>query len=1389
VTQTVDTSHSAWPHARRPIRLPDIFDAVADRFPDLVAIEVPAGEGHTSLVQLNYRQVRERSDALAEMLRPLVRRDALVAVLLGRENPDLYIAQLAIMKAGAAYVCLDARFPDEHIQRVLDDAQAIAFITDAVGQSRVAALGSAVPRIIDLSDVESTNDSSDAASQIRAALPDAWKSTNGHATAGAIQGGAVEGGHSSLLSAGFHSDLPLSRTGPSHAATDSDLAYVIYTSGTTGTPKGVMIEHRSVVSLVLSNVERYGLTPGDRVGQNSSPAYDSSVEETWLAFAAGATLVPMDDNVVRLGPDLPAWIRKHRLTVFCPPPTLLRMMACRDPRRELPELRFLYMGGEVLSEDLAAEWSVGRLMENSYGPTECTITATRSVVVPGQPVTIGKPVPGLTAYILDDGLNDVPAGQSGELCFAGIGLARGYHRSETLTREKFPTHPRHGRIYRSGDRARFRDDGNIEYLGRIDAQVKLRGYRVELGAIEATLALHPGVLAAGCRVQGEAGAQILSAHVVPARSDALPGIDELKTHLRQTLPEYMVPAAIVFIDHLPTTVSGKLDRKSLPDLVPGTTANDHSIVVPADEFEQAAADAFKRALKCTGDISVTDDFFLDLGGDSLAVVGVILALRAVGGQWTSISPRDVYEWRTARKLAEKYALAKPRLSTTTPAENGAGPQISSTDRARPVLSTTIQAAWVASEVFVGGAIAYLIAMKLVPSLVGDMSLAKAAVVLDLLGALAMVCYVPLSLLLVVALKRLLIGRYRPMRTPIWGSFFTRHWIVTSAAGMIPWSLFEGTVFTSVALRMLGAKIGRRVHFHRGAAPTHGGWDLLTIGDDVTLSQDSSVRMIELEAGHMVMGAITIGNRATLDVRASMSPCSRLEDDANLAALSWLPRGGRIEPGERWEGVPAKPAGKSEAAPELTDHRTLSPLSHGLLMIAGRLLLTLPLLLAACLAPILFLRAQSNVEGWFQHPSLNLPGVLVLCAATACSLAAGLFSQAFIARATGRVSPGVYGQWSWESLRIWSKTGLLESVTDWLWGSIFWNTWLSIAGMKIGKRCEFSTIIDALPETITVGDESFFADAIYLAAPVCHRGTITVRNTTLGRGTFLGNHAVIPAGHDYPPGMFVGVSTVPDPGQVRPDSAWFGQPPMELPRRQVISADRNATFNPGPLRYAVRLFWELLRFFVPVPPILVGLGWYMVIQHFEQTRNPWTVALAIAPLATLGSMAAMCLAIIALKWALLGRTRPGQHMFWSGWCGRWDLLIVAWGSWASSAMGLFEGTLILNAFLRLTGVRIGRRVALNYGASQIVDPDMLIFEDDATISCHFQAHSFEDRVMKMDTVRFGRGATAADGALVFYGANVADGANVLPHGVVMKYDHLAENTRYEGCPVQPVGQGS
>src|SRR5205823_10305788 len=195
---------------------------------------------------------------------------------------------------------------------------------------------------------------------------------------------------------------------------------------------------RGIVNLVAGDLESLGVMPQDRVGQNSSSAYDSSVEEAWFALAAGATLVVMDDETTRLGPDLVAWLRRERVTMFCPPPTLLRTTGCDDPERELPDLRLLHVGGEALTPDVAERWAPGRCLINDYGPTECTVTALRGRIEPGEAITIGRPVPGMQAWVLDAELQETPDGEQGELCLGGAALARGYLHEPELTLRKFP---------------------------------------------------------------------------------------------------------------------------------------------------------------------------------------------------------------------------------------------------------------------------------------------------------------------------------------------------------------------------------------------------------------------------------------------------------------------------------------------------------------------------------------------------------------------------------------------------------------------------------------------------------------------------------------------------------------------------------------------------------------------------------------------------------------------------------------------------------------------------------------------------------------------------------------------------------------------------------------
>ncbi|MFZ9838652.1 MAG: amino acid adenylation domain-containing protein, partial [Opitutaceae bacterium] len=569
-----------------PALLHGCFARAAQRWPHHPAIDVPPGPGHPARVTLSYAELAAAADAVTAALREHVRGEGVVAILLPRSHWDLYAAQLGILQAGAAYTCLDPSFPDARLAELLEDSAARAILTNPAGAARLGALGNTRP----VRDVQALVASAAKGSGRNLQPPDA---------------GSGEGD----LGCKFHPD-------PFPAVPPERLAYLIYTSGTTGRPKAVMIEHRSIANLVADDLARWGLGPGDRVAQNSSVAYDSSVEEIWFALAAGATLVPMDDATVRLGPDLIEWLRRERITVFCPPPTLLRATGCLDPARELPGLRMIFVGGEALPPELADRWARGRTLINDYGPTECTVTCLREVVVPGEPVGIGRPVRGARAWILDAAGDEVPVGAPGELCLGGTGLARGYWRRPELTAERFPVHPRLGRIYRTGDLVRRDATGRHFFLGRIDAQVKLRGYRVELAEIEARLSAFPGVRAAGCAVHSPHGVQTLVAGVVAADPRNPPAPAALRVALAAALPDYMVPAQLALLERLPTAVSGKLDRVALAAQVAAAvpSASQPAGTAATTPLERALEAACAEVLGLPTGPDPAADFFRDLGG-------------------------------------------------------------------------------------------------------------------------------------------------------------------------------------------------------------------------------------------------------------------------------------------------------------------------------------------------------------------------------------------------------------------------------------------------------------------------------------------------------------------------------------------------------------------------------------------------------------------------------------------------------------------------------------------------------------------------------------------------------------------------------------------------------
>lgn len=1311
------------------VLLHEFFDRQWSQWRDRIAIDIPPGPAHVHRSQATYAELADRSQAVTDRLDTLIQGECVVAVLLPRTSVDAFAAPLGILRAGGAYVSLDPSAPDERIEAILADSAALAIITDGSGAARLEQLGVPHARVIDM-----------------ASLATAVRAPEGSASA---------------------------RPWLSPSA----LAYLIYTSGTTGRPKGVMIEHRAIVNLVDSDREEFQLSANDRVGQGSSHAYDSSLEEIWLAWAAGATLVVMADDVARAGPDLVPWLERERVTVLCPPPTLLRATGRRDSGGLLPALHLLYVGGEALSDDVVNVWAPGRRLVNGYGPTECAVTSVRTDIRTGEPVTIGRPIPNVGAHIVNDNLEDVEDGEVGELCLSGAALARGYRNDPQLSAAKFPSHPVHGRMYRTGDLARREANGVITCLGRLDSQVKIRGHRIELDEIDARLAACAGVRAAATTVQVQGGRQTLVAFIVPQSAGAPPDLTTVRNELAAVLPAYMVPAHFALTPALPTTVGGKIDRKALPNATLGSV-ND-TVTLPTTELERRIELALRRITDRATPISVDANFFIDVGGDSLLAAELITALRD-DPQTASLTVRDAYEAPTITQLASRAAaMAADTSEPVVPQRAGGG---------QPVVATAIQMAWLVFELVLVAGTGSVAVMTVWPWAMAHATPLRIALGFPLAGILVVLAYLPLSVWTAVLIKRLVIGRYQAGQAPVWGRLYIRHWLVCQAVRLVPWRLIEGTEFQLAALRALGARIGARVHIHRGVDLMQGGWDLLDIGDDVTIGQEAVIRLVDLEDEQLVSGPIRVASGATVETRASLAGDSAIEAGGYLTALSSLTSGARIPAGERWDGVPARPAGPAPAVPVIPNaERQLSPLSHGALMLGTRLanVIITPTLLLLSFIAIGQLRGLSTTDltAWLSAPIWHAEIWWIAVLAGAVSVPVSLAVQAVACRALGRLRPAVISRWSVGYVFVWTKTDLVRRAGDWLSGTLMWPMWLRAAGMRIGRDCEMSTIIDVVPELVAIGEETFFADGIYIGGPRMHRGTVTLEQTTIGSRVFIGNHVVIPSGTHLASDVLIGVSTVANDAQMMAGTSWFGHPPFPLARPPQPYLDRKLTHQPGLLRRANRWIWELGRFLIPVAPTVVALA----IAHLliaSPVDSLAGVAILTAPAAAIAAMLALAGVVLTVKWTLLGRVRPGQHPLWSCWCSRWDFMYMVWARLAYGFTSRLEGTLVLAWYLRAMGMRIGKRVVLGPGFAQVVDPDMIRIDDDATVHALFQAHTFEDRMLKIDRVRIRARATVGCGAVLFYGVDVGEDASVAAQSVIMKQERLLPRRTYEGCPSAP-----
>ena len=592
---------------RRENTIAQLFEQQVARTPDAVAV-VSAGRS------LTYRELDRRSNQLARHLRTLgVQTETLVGVAVER-SLEMMVGLLAILKAGGAYVPMDPSYPVQRIALMIEDSETPVIL--ATERTR-SCLGKTARHIV-----------------------------------------SIDGDADAITRNDTH---PVSSP-----ANGRNLAYVIYTSGSTGKPKGVMIEHHNVVNFFTGMDRAIGSEPGTWLAVTSI-SFDISVLELFWTLTRGFQVIIHADESTQT---IPAEIRNYAVTHMQSTPSLARMIAVDpDGLASLRRLKKLLLGGEALPPSLVRQLrqEFRGEMYNMYGPTETTIWSTTfRITQDSDSMPIGKPIANTQVYVLDSGLQPVAAGESGDLYIGGDGVVRGYWRRPDLTAERFRSDPfRPGnRMYRTGDIARFLPDGNLDFLGRSDFQVKLRGFRIEIGEIEAALENQAGVgqavvVASEFKSRIQTEDKRLVAYVVPRAAKL--AVTDLRAAMAAILPDYMVPSHFVFLDSLPLTANGKIDRNALPN--PSEVENETGAVLepPRNDLERIIAEAWKDALGVDR-VGLNENFF-DLGAHSLMVAEVHIQLQQVLGRELSLV--DLFQFPTVSALAKHLngEEAAPRVSS------------------------------------------------------------------------------------------------------------------------------------------------------------------------------------------------------------------------------------------------------------------------------------------------------------------------------------------------------------------------------------------------------------------------------------------------------------------------------------------------------------------------------------------------------------------------------------------------------------------------------------------------------------------------------------------------------------------------------------------------------
>ena len=1045
-------------------------------------------------------------------LHPEQKENDKVVIRVSSGTCDLYVAILATLKAGAAYVPVDVDDPQERAELIMQQAEASAVITD---HGLEVFKNHPQPQ------------------------------------------GTPAAGQGTPLSTPYNPE-------------PQDDAWVIFTSGSTGVPKGVAVSHANAAAFVLAEqklfCQDHPLGPGDRVLAGLSVGFDASCEEMWLAWGNGACLVAAPRDLVRTGVDLGPWLIAQQITVVSTVPTLAGMWESSH----LVNVRLIIFGGEACPPDLVNRLDrAGVELWNTYGPTEATVVSTAARMFAGRPVSIGLPLQGWDVAVVDDQENVLPFGQEGQLVIGGVGLGR--YLDPTLDEAKYAPLPALGwqRAYRSGDLVRMEADG-IYFVGRNDDQVKIGGRRIELGEIDATLLAAPGVQAGACAVKSSlTGNKLLVGYVV-----AGPGFDQAQVlrFLRGELPAALVPRLAV-VDQIPTKNSGKVDRGALPWPLPTGVENTSSAIGNAkgkrnqernEELTQWVSQAWTDTLGVPPE-SLSSDFFAE-GGSSLSAAQLISQLRP---RFPAITVRDLYGAPSVAKLVELLASFKNSTST---AEKQAGDKRAKETVIPPLgagfkfgqlsflgLTTLVTASrwvtWAALASWVWASIG------------GPDWLIKINPVLLALGVFFLVFPIG-KMLLAAGGARVLTAGVKPGRYRRGASEHFRLWAATNWTESIKPLTLSGVAFTSWYARWLGAKIGANVELHTSPPVT----GLLTIGQGAAVENETEFIDYWVCGDQVMVGRIDLGAQVTVGARSIILGGANVGSGTDIAPGSAI--WGKVKGDQYWGGSPAVRLRRKAKHPwpelEPKKHKRwalfypLSTFMVSILTVGVVVIGLLPALHAVSDAP----DAGAALGEFILWAPLS--ALLVL----AIYLLFLVFSIRMLALGlkTGFVPVRSLSGWcAWLSHRLMDQAR--ERIFP-LYSSIITATWLRILGAKVGSNVEISTIV-GVPAMIRINEGAFVADDTMVAPYELGGGWLRLEQAKIGKRGFLGNSGIAGPGRTVPKNGLVAVLSA-TPTKAKSGTTWIGSPPEKLPRMKNNLEDETTTYAPDPGLKTKRSFIEFLR---------------------------------------------------------------------------------------------------------------------------------------------------------------------------------------------------------------------